>query len=61
MEVQIANPKVKRQMKAEDEFLRYLRDWVRVERDKANKEKDKIIKEQAAKIAELEKLIQITK
>jgi len=84
-----SNPKVKRQMKAEDEFLRYLRDWVRVERDKAieknrkafekNKkaleekdkalkekdkaleEKDKTLEEQAAKIAELEKLIQKNK
>ena len=61
-----SNPKVKKQMKAEDEFISYLQNCIRVERDKALEEerqknlkeleeKDKAIAEQAARIAELEK------
>ena len=40
-----SDSKVKEQMKAEDEFIRYLQDCIRVERDKVIEEKDKTIEE----------------
>jgi hypothetical protein len=43
---------VKKQMKVEDEFLRYLQDCIRVERDKAIEEKDKTIEESKKTIEE---------
>jgi hypothetical protein len=49
------NSTVKRQMKVEDEFIRYLKDCIRVERDKALEEKDKIIAEDKKTIAEKDK------
>ena len=57
-----SNSAVKRQMKAEDEFIRYLKDCIRVERDKALEkskktleEKDKIIAEKDKSLAEKDK------
>jgi hypothetical protein len=46
---------VKRQMKTEDEFIRYLHDCIRVERDKVVEEKDKTIEEKDKTIAENKK------
>jgi len=40
-----SDSKVKEQMKAEDEFIRYLQDCIRVERDKVIEEKDKTIED----------------
>jgi hypothetical protein len=50
--------KVKKQMKVEDEFLRYLRDCIRVARDKAINEKDKAIEESKKTIEEGKKAIE---
>jgi hypothetical protein len=47
-----SNPAVKRQMKAEDEFVRYLQDCIRVERDKALEESKKEIEENKKSLAE---------
>jgi DNA repair exonuclease SbcCD ATPase subunit len=49
---------VKRQMKAEDEFIRYLQDCIRVERDKAIEEKYKTIEENKKSLAEKDKEIE---
>jgi hypothetical protein len=57
-----SNSKVKKQMKEEDEVVKYLRDYARIEttkalaeKDKIIEEKDKTIEEKDQKIAELEK------
>ena len=50
-----SNPTVKRQMKAEDEFIRYLQDCIRVERDKALEESKKTIAEKDKSLAEKDK------
>ena len=50
-----SNPKVKRQMKAEDEFIRYLRDWLQVERNKALEKSKKTIEEKDKSLAEKDK------
>ena len=69
-----SDSKVKEQMKAEDEFIRYLQDCIRVERDKVIEEKDKLLAEkdqslaekdnalleQQKRITELEKLLENT-
>jgi hypothetical protein len=47
-----SNSAVKRQMKAEDEFVRYLQDCVRVERDKALEKSKKTIEEKDKSLAE---------
>jgi hypothetical protein len=52
-----SDSKVKKQMKVEDEFVRYLQDCIRVERDKAIEEKDKEIEEQKKEIEEKDKEI----
>ena len=52
-----SNQEVKRQMKAEDEFIRYLRDCIRVERDKALEESKKTIEERDKSIEERDKTI----
>jgi len=52
-----SNPQVKKQMKAEDEFINYLQNCIRVERDKAlDEERQKSLKEQQKIILESEKL-----
>ena len=63
-----SNPKVKRQMKAEDEFIRYLRDWLHVEKNKALEkskktieEKDKALAEKNKSLAEKDKEIEALK
>ena len=53
-----SDSKVKKQMKVEDEFVRYLQDCIRVERDKAIEEKDKEIEEQKKEIEEQNKEIE---
>jgi hypothetical protein len=50
-----SNSKIKKQMKAEDEFVRYLQDCIRVERDKVIEEKDKMIEEKDKEIEELKR------
>ena len=50
-----SNPSVKRQMKAEDEFIRYLQDCIRVERDKALEESKKSLAEKDKSLAEKDK------
>ena len=50
-----SDSKVKKQMKAEDEFVRYLQDCIRVERDKVIEEKDKTIEEKDKSLAEKDK------
>jgi hypothetical protein len=50
-----SDSKVKKQMKAEDEFIRYLQDCIRVERDKVIEEKDKTIEEKDKSLAEKDK------
>ena len=52
-----SDSKVKKQMKVEDEFVRYLQDCIRVERDKAIEEKDKTIEESKKTIEEKDKTI----
>jgi len=47
-----SDSKVKKQMKAEDEFIRYLQDCIRVERDKVIEEKDKLLEESKKTIEE---------
>ena len=55
-----SNPQVKKQMKAEDEFLNYLQNCIRVERDKAlEEERQKNLKEQQKII--LEEKLEIAK
>jgi hypothetical protein len=56
-----SNPTVKRQMKVEDEFVRYLRDCIRVERDKAIEENKKTIEENKKTIEENKKTIEENK
>ena len=51
-----SDSKVKKQMKVEDEFVRYLQDCIRVERDKVIEEKDKLLEEKDKEIAELKRL-----
>jgi hypothetical protein len=53
-----SDKEVKRQMKAEDEFLRYLQDCIRVERDKAIEEKDKTIEESKKSLEESKKSLE---
>ena len=53
-----SNSKVKKQMKVEDEFIRYLKDCIRVARDKAIEEKDKAIEENKKTIEEKDKTIE---
>jgi len=52
-----SNSAVKRQMKAEDEIIRYLKDCIRVERDKAFEESKKEIEENKKTIEENKKTI----
>ena len=56
-----SDSKVKKQMKVEDEFVRYLQDCIRVERDKAIEEKDKTIEEKDKTIEESKKTIEESK
>ena len=53
-----SDSKVKKQMKVEDEFIRYLQDCIRVERDKVIEEKDKTIEESKKTIEEKDKTIE---
>ena len=55
------NSKVKKQMKVEDEFIRYLQDCIRVERDKSLAEKDKTIEDKDKEIEEQKKEIEALK
>jgi len=50
-----SDSKIKKQMKVEDEFVRYLQDCIRVERDKVIEEKDKLLAEKDKEIDELKK------
>jgi alpha-galactosidase/6-phospho-beta-glucosidase family protein len=50
-----SDSKVKKQMKEEDEILKYLRDFARIEAAKALKEKDKTIEEKDKSLAEKDK------
>jgi hypothetical protein len=50
-----SDSEVKKQMKVEDEFIRYLQDCIRVERDKVIVEKDKLLAESKKSLAEKEK------
>jgi hypothetical protein len=50
-----SNLAVKRQMKVEDEFVRYLRDCIRVDRDKAIEENKKTLEEKDKSLAEKDK------
>ena len=56
-----SNSTVKRQMKAEDEFLRYLKDCIRIGRDKALEESKKTIEENKKTIEESKKTIEENK
>jgi hypothetical protein len=53
-----SNSAVKRQMKVEDEFIRYLRDCIRVERDKALEKNKKTLEESKKTIEESKKTIE---
>ena len=53
-----SNPEVKRQMKAEDEFVRYLRDCIRMERDKALEESRKALEESKKTIEEKDRTLE---
>jgi len=52
-----SDSKIKKQMKVEDEFVRYLQDCIRVERDKVIEEKDKSLAEKDKSLAEKDKKI----
>jgi hypothetical protein len=56
-----SNSAVKRQMKAEDEFIRYLKDCIRVERDKAIKKTKKALEESKKTLEESKKTIEESK
>jgi hypothetical protein len=56
-----SDSKVKKQMKVEDEFMRYLQDCIRVERDKVIEEKDKSLAEKDKTIEESKKTIEESK
>ena len=53
--------KVKKQMKVEDEFVRYVQDCIRVERDKVIEEKDKTIEDNKKTIEKNKKTIEENK
>ena len=53
-----SDSKIKKQMKVEDEFVRYLQDCIRVERDKVIEEKDKTIAENKKTIEEKDREIE---
>jgi hypothetical protein len=53
-----SNSKVKKQMKEEDEILKYLRNFARIEAAKALKEKDKTIEEKDRTIEEKDRTIE---
>ena len=53
-----SDSEVKKQMKVEDEFVRYLQDCIRVERDRVIEEKDKTIEEKDKTIEEKDKTIE---
>jgi len=53
-----SSSKVKKQMKVEDEFVRYLKDCIRVARNKAIEERDKSIEEKDKTIEEKDKTIE---
>ena len=50
-----SSSKVKKQMKVEDEFVRYLKDCIRVARDKTIEERDKVIEEKDKLLTESKK------
>ena len=52
-----SDSKIKKQMKVEDEFVRYLQDCIRVERDKVIEEKDKLLSESKKTLAEKDKTL----
>ena len=56
-----SDSKIKKRMKEEDEFVRYLQDCIRVERDKAIEEKEKEIREKEKEIRENKKTIEENK
>jgi len=56
-----SNPEIKRQMKVEDEFIKYFQDCIRVARDKALKESKKKLEESKKKLEESKKELEESK